>query len=88
MLKEKLNNEQRGITSSLDNSLRMRLLGPFSPEALQVSCELRTDSTSSSVTVVSSTQLVVGGVQSGSTTLLSSRKDLLEKRSFKPQAFS
>ena len=46
MLKEKLNSEQRGIASSLDNSLRMRLLRPFGPEALQVSRDLRDDSTS------------------------------------------
>ena len=54
MLKEKLNSEQRGIASSLDNSLRMR---PFGPEALQVSRDLRDDSTSSGVIIiVSSTE--------------------------------
>ena len=76
MLKEKLNSKQRGIASSLDNSLKMRLLRPFGPEALQVSRDLRDNSTSSGVIIiVSSTELVACGVKSGSTALLSSRKD-------------
>ena len=52
MLKDKLKSEQRGVESSLDNSLRMRLLRPFGPEALQVSRDLRDDSTSSGVIII------------------------------------
>ena len=60
MLKDKLNSEQRGVESSLDNSLRMRLLRPFGPEALQVSRDLRDDSTSSGVIIiVSSTHVAL-----------------------------
>ena len=71
VLYEKLNNEQRGITSSLNNSLRMRFNRPFGPGDLQVSSELRTDSTSYCVTItVSSTELVIYGIKSGIIALL------------------